>query len=137
LRFLERLKKDPYFLSGVSYFIYGGIYLAGALASLSPARQMSFHGIPWWTFYIGGLLLVILVPFVIFKKNRWLTILIGLGPLSKCIWLVNKQLNSEASLFQWLFLSAAGVCALLLFRAALIRQESSKLPLKKPPPALV
>jgi len=125
---LKRLKSDRYFLAGLAYFTYGVVYLAGAVASLGPARQMSFHGLPWWSFYIGGVLLIFIIPFVIFKKIRWFTLLVALGPASKCFWLFNKQMNSEPTMSNWLFILVAGTCSLLMFRAGFAQPRNKLKP---------
>ena len=69
-----RRLRDPYALAAVVYLAYGLVYLGGAVAALTPERQVTFFGfVPWWAFYVVGLGLVMTLPALVWRRFKWLT----------------------------------------------------------------
>ena len=120
---------DPYRLAAVCYFVYGVVYLVGACISLTPERMVTFFGfVPWWAFYVAGGLMMLVLPLLVWRRFKWLTRVIALGPAGKALALcwrpgrgpigVSQDPASGASFaYDWFFLGVAILAAVLLFRA--------------------
>src|SRR4051812_38024950 len=98
-----------YRTAAVGYFIYGAVYLTGALFELTPERQRSFHGIPWWAFYVAGGLLLVPLPLLVGRGRVWLTRILTLGPAAKALTLCFREGRHLAAgdpprPFEWLFI---------------------------------
>jgi len=121
----------PHKVAAVSYFIYGVVYLLGAILELDPSRRVTFWGfVPWWTFYVAGAAIIATIPFFIMKGIRWLTWLLSFFVSIKCLWLVwvqgrNMSSGLEIDLYNIFFAAVAGVTAMLLLRAGLSKHGGS------------
>ena len=83
---------DPYRRAAVAYFVYGVVYLVGAVIALSPDRQRDFFGfVPWWAFYIAGLALIITLPVLVWQRRMWFTRVLSIFPVIKALSLLIKQ----------------------------------------------
>lgn len=131
-------RDHAYQTAATSYGIYGLIYLAGAIAQLTPGRQITFFGfVPWWFFYLGGVLLVLLLPVLIWRRPQlprgqlirmWYTRILAFGPAVKALSLLWKQsrlitAGQSSDLYNWFFCAIAIVASLFLFRAGWGSQE--------------
>ena len=109
---------DPYHLAAACYFAYGLIYLGGAIVALTPQRRVTFFGFfPWWGFYLAGSLMLLLLPLLVWRRKRWLTRLLAFGPAGKALTLCWRQGREGLVVHDLLFLVAAVLAAVLLFRA--------------------
>jgi hypothetical protein len=105
------------------YFIYGMVYLLGAVLQITPERMGVFFGfVPWWAFYLLGTLTVFSLPFLVWYRLKWFTRVLAFGPAIKSISLVLKQyrffIAGETPLFyNWLFIFVALLAATHLFQA--------------------
>ena len=101
------------------YLLYGVVYLAGAIARLSPERQVSINGIPWWVFYALGVLVLIAFPILIWRGYKWFTRILLLGPALKAVTLISRELRMESiDLYNGLFAATAIAAALAMARAS-------------------
>jgi len=122
-------QRHRYQSAAVVYTIYGVVYLAGAIARLTPDRQTEFFGgVPWWVFYVAGGALVICLPIFIWKEFKWVTRILTFGPAGKALTLCWKQSRLMAAgettdLYNWFFMAMAVVAAFFLFRAGWKKEE--------------
>lgn len=122
---------DPYRRAAVMYFIYGVVYLLGAILQITPERMGDFFGfVPWWAFYLLGALSVVFIPVLVWYRLKWFTRVLAFGPAIKMISLVLKQyrlfIAGETPLFyNWLFIFVAFLATVHLFQAGWGRQEST------------
>ena len=101
------------------YLLYGVVYLAGAIARLSPERQVSINGIPWWVFYALGVLVLIAFPILIWRGYKWFTRILLLGPALKAVTLISRELRMESiDLYNCLFAATAIAASLAMARAS-------------------
>jgi len=117
------LQKDPYKTAAFCYLIYGIFYLSVAFSELTPARKTTFWGIvPWWSFYILGLIFVIFLPWLILKRKPLLCLILAIGPGTKALYLLYQQeKNFHLHKIEWYNLSfalLAMVTSLMLFYAS-------------------
>lgn len=125
-------------VAALSYFIYGVVYLVGAILELDPSRRVIFWGfVPWWAFYVAGGLILATIPIFIMRGIRWLIWVITLFVSAKCLWLVwiqarNFQAGVSADLYNLFFAAVAGITAILLLRAALTPAEAASPPSDAP-----
>jgi len=123
---------DPYRRAAVAYFVYGVVYLVGAVIALSPDRQRDFFGfVPWWAFYIAGLALIITLPVLVWQRRMWFTRVLSIFPVIKALSLLIKQGKlmgqGEPSLaYNWFFALVAMGAGVFLFRAGWGEQPSSE-----------
>lgn len=124
-----RLRSDPYAVAAVGYAVYGVVYLVGASLSLTPERRtVAFGFVPWWVFYVAGVALLVVLPVFVWRRAKWLTRILTLGPAGKALalcWMQGRALQAgrEASAYDWFFLLVAIGAAILLFRAGWGRQR--------------
>jgi len=131
-------RDHAYQTAAASYSIYGLIYLAGAIAQLTPERQINFFGfVPWWLFYLGGVFLILLLPVLIWRRPQslrgqltrmWFIRILAFGPAVKALSLLWKQsrlitAGQSSDLYNWFFCAIAIVASLFLFRAGWGPQE--------------
>ncbi len=113
----------PYRRAAVAYAVYGTIYFGGACASLSEDRRGIYFGfVPWWVFYAAGALLLLILPVLVWKRRKWFTRILCLGPASKALvlcWRMAQpvEAGSPPLLFNLFFAGAAIVATLALFAA--------------------
>jgi hypothetical protein len=99
------------------YAAYGVVYLTGAVLNLTPERMTTFFGfVPWWAFYVAGLGLVVGLPVLVWKRYRWFTRILTLGPAIKALmlcWRQGRRLSAGEPLpvFDWVFMTVAMVAA--------------------------
>ena len=116
-------------MAAIAYFIYGTVYLIGALLELDPSRRIVFWGfVPWWAFYVAGAALIATIPIFIMKGVRWLTWFLTFAVSGKCLWLVwiqGRRLSegTPPDFYNIFFAAVAGITAILLLRAALERRQ--------------
>lgn len=67
-------RTQKYRQAAVGYFVYGLIYLAGAVY-LSSQEQAPQEGLIWFAF---GAMMVIIIPVVIWKEFKWITRILAL-----------------------------------------------------------
>jgi len=68
---LKRSLNDPYKVASICYALYGFVYLCGAVIELSPDRMRPGFGfLPWWSFYLMGLVVLVTFPVIIWKRYR-------------------------------------------------------------------
>jgi len=109
--------------AAVAYAVYGAVYFVGAVLRLTDARKVDVAGgIPWWSFYVLGALLVVGLPPLIWTGRRWLCRLLALGVGGKALalsWRVGTQVSDAAGLdlYNGVFLIVAATTAVLLLRA--------------------
>ncbi|AWT59153.1 MAG: hypothetical protein DF168_00333 [Candidatus Moanabacter tarae] len=120
---LPTARGDPYRRAAIMYLIYGIVYLLGAILQITPERMGVFFGfVPWWAFYLLGMLSVVFLPFLVWCRLKWFTRVLAFGPAIKSISLVFKQyrilVTGETPLFyNWLFIFVALFAAIHLFQA--------------------
>ncbi len=128
-------RRDPYRLAAVCYFLYGVVYLVGACIWLTPERMVTFFGfVPWWAFYVAGGLMVLALPLLVWRRFKWLTRVIALGPAGKALALCWRQGRGPSDLsrdpasfvYDWFFLGVAILAAVLLFRAGWGNQAGAR-----------
>jgi hypothetical protein len=123
---------DPYRRAAAAYFVYGVVYLVGAVIALSPERQRDFFGfVPWWAFYVAGLALIVTVPVLVWQRRMWFTRVLSVFPVLKALSLLIKQGKligqGEPTLaYNWFFALVAMGAGVLLFRAGWGEQTSSE-----------
>ncbi len=122
--------RSPAFgLAARAYFVYGCIYLGGAVAALGPERRHTFFGfVPWWAFYLVGAGFVVVFPRLIHRGVRWLSVLLALSVAGKALTLCFQQgrawaSGEELSPFRLGFFVVAATTAVLLFRALASGEE--------------
>jgi hypothetical protein len=121
---LARLRRDPYAQAAAAYATYGLVYLGGAMAALTPERRTTFFGfVPWWAFYVGGAGLLVGLSALLWRRLRWLALVLWIGPLVKAVTLVRRELlagaSGGASAFRWAFVAVALIAAITILRAGL------------------
>jgi hypothetical protein len=114
------LSIDRYRVAAVAYFAYGLVYLGGAILALTPKRMGTFFGfVPWWAFYVVGACLVVALPLLVWRRHKWFTRIIALGPAGKALslcWRLGAD-GATTRLYDWFFIAVAIATAVLLFRA--------------------
>jgi hypothetical protein len=114
--------RDPYLQAAAGYVVYGIVYLGGAIARLTPERQVTFLGfVPWWALYVGGAALIAVLPWVIVRWRPWPARIVALGPLSKAIVLGGRLLRGSGGVFDVVFAVVAAAACVLLLRAGFSR----------------
>ena len=106
--------------AAIAYFVYGVVYMGGAVRELNPSRMRDFFGgtVPWWVFYGVGGLFIIILPFLIAKGVRWLMALLGFFTAIKALYLF-YSLGRTFEPFNLVFALVALMASVLLFRAVL------------------
>ena len=122
-----RSLQKRYRVAALSYLLYGIVYFLGAALRMTPERQVHFHGLPWWSFFLGGAVLLGVIPYFIWHGRKWLTRIIAFGPAAKCLVLVRREFltaQSDAPIdsFNVVFALIAFLAAFLLFRAGFSRK---------------
>jgi len=114
--------QEAYKKAAISYAIYGVVYMLGAVLELNEARMKVFWGfVPWWSFYVVGAALVLSMPFLIYRKIRWLTGVLAFGVAGKTLYLIYSQgrnvtRGDETDPYNWFFAVVALITtAFLLF----------------------
>ena len=111
----------PYRVAAVFYFFYGLVYLGGAISRLTPDRMVTFFGfVPWWAFYVAGGLMVAVLPLLVWRRYKWFTRIIAIGPAGKALslcWRQARTPDGETAMYDWFFIAVAITAAVLLFRA--------------------
>jgi len=121
--------KAAYRRAAVAYTVYGSLYMGGALAALDEERKTTFFGfVPWWSFYLVGAIILAIVPVLVWRRSKWFTRILCLGPAGKALALfwrmgLDLQAGEGLSAFQALFALAAVVAASLLALAGWGPQE--------------
>ena len=120
----ERLRTDSYAQAATFYLFYGLVYFGGAVAALTPDRKVTFFGfVPWWAFYVAGLVLICTLPLLVWRGAKWLTrfltIAVAIKALTLC-WKQGRLIQSGegADPYTWFFIVVAIAAAALLFRAS-------------------
>ncbi|MEE2750792.1 MAG: hypothetical protein VX519_05135 [Myxococcota bacterium] len=96
------------------------MYLAGPVAGLTPDRQTTYLGfVPWWVFYVVGILLWVGVPWIVWRGHALLTRIIAIGPAGKALvlfWQVGRQVSAgePPSLYRIFFAATAVTATCLL-----------------------
>jgi ABC-type Na+ efflux pump permease subunit len=120
----------PYQRAAVAYLVYGLVYLLGAVLQLTPDRQRDFFGfVPWWVFYLAGVLVICTLPVFIWRQHKWFTRVLCFFPAIKALSLCVKQgrllgAGEPSDIYNWFFAVVALVAAGLLFRAGWGTQKS-------------
>ena len=123
---------NPFKTAALAYFVYGCTYLLGAALQMTPDRQHDFYGLPWWSFFVVGAVLVLGMPVLIRQERRRFTQILSVFPAIKALTLVVKQGKlmgaSEPTIaYNWFFAAVALTASVLLFRAGFSSSpESSK-----------
>lgn len=122
-----QMQRDGYRIAAIFYLLYGLVYLGGAIDGLTPSRRVTFFGfVPWWAFYIAGGLMVVALPLLVWRRYKWFTRIIALGPAGKALalcWRQGRALGSDEAArtasftYNWFFIGVAITAAVLLFRA--------------------
>ena len=118
----ESRARDPYVHAAAAYVVYGLVYLGSAWASLTPERMRPVGGLPWWSFFVLGGLLLVVVPLLLLQRSKWLARILALGPGAKALVLLYRQgtrvgAGEPAPAADWLFALVAIAAAVLLLRA--------------------
>ena len=114
--------QEAYKKAAIAYAIYGVVYMIGAVLELNEARMKVFWGfVPWWAFYIAGTALMLSMPFLIYRKMRWIAGLLAVGVAGKTLYLIYSQgrhvtQGDKTDPYNWFFsLVAMITTAFLLF----------------------
>ena len=83
---------NSYKTAALGYFLYGLVYLSGAMTKISSARVMSYGGISWWVYYVLGMSLVVIIPIFIWQEYKWLTRILSILVLARGALLLKKEL---------------------------------------------
>ena len=131
---------NPYRRAAIFYFIYGVVYLTGAIVRLTPERQVDINGVPWWVFYLVGALFVVLLPALVWFERKWFTRIIAFGPLGKCVVLARQafasiQEGNPLNSYDVVFAVVAFVAAWQLFVAGWSRPREQVQAEEEQPPA--
>ncbi len=99
------------------------MYLGGSLTGLTPDRQTTYLGfVPWWAFYIAGVLLWIGIPWIVWRGHTLFTRIIALGPAGKALvlfWQAGRHIaEGEAPSPYRLFFAATAVTTACLLAVA-------------------
>jgi len=113
---------NPFRAASLAYFVYGSVYLLGAVLQMTPDRQHDFYGVPWWGFFVVGALLLAGLPVLIWQERRRFTQVLSVFPALKAITLVVKQgklmgAGEPTVAYNWFFASVALIASVALFRA--------------------
>ncbi len=122
--------RDRFKVAAAAYAVYGVVYLAGAFLELTPERMRSFHGVPWWSFYVAGAALIAILPWLIARRHLWLTRILVLGPAVKALtlcWRQGRRISAGEPVlaYDWFFILVAVVATVLLARAGFARRASA------------
>ena len=114
--------RNPFRAAALAYLVYGCVYLLGAALQMTPDRQHDFYGVPWWGFFVGGALLLMGLPVLIWQERRRFTQVLSIFPGLKALTLVVKQgklmgAGEPTNLYNWFFIVVAVAASVLLFRA--------------------
>jgi hypothetical protein len=114
--------QEAYKKAAIAYAIYGIVYMLGAILELNDARMKVFWGfVPWWAFYIVGTALMFSMPFLIYRKMRWISGFLAVGVSGKTLYLIYSQgrhvtQGDKTDPYNWFFaLVALITTAFLLF----------------------
>lgn len=112
------LWKTAHGQAAIGYFVYGLIYMAGAIRELDESRMRNFVGgtVPWWVFYVLGALFVVLFPILVARGFRILSLVLAILTSIKALYLF-YGLGSAFSPFNLFFALVAMVASVLLVRA--------------------
>lgn len=120
---LKRSLNDPYKVASICYALYGFVYLCGAVIELSPDRMRPGFGfLPWWSFYLMGLVVLVTFPVIIWKRYRGFIRILTVFPAFKFIWLLRGQMillsdGEPTNLYNWIFMFTAFLASYFLFSA--------------------
>lgn len=116
----------PARVAALAYFVYGVVYLSGAILELDESRRRNFFGdtIPWWVFYIIGGLFVLGLPLLVAKGIRWLMWVLAFFTAVKALYLFYR-LGSDFYWFNLMFAVVALAATITLARAASMKQSAS------------
>ena len=126
-----RLPTEPYRRAAIAYWVYGLVYMAGAVVLLTPERQGDRMGIPYQVWYLVGVAVWFGLPPLIWRGARRLSqvlcVLVGV----KAMWLVTKQglalgQGESPLVYNWFFAVVAMGTSVLLYRAAFSRRATSE-----------
>jgi hypothetical protein len=125
----------PQTQAAIAYFVYGVVYMIGAVLELDDSRRRMFVGghVPWWVFYAIGGLFVVGLPLLVQRGVRWVIALLALFTAAKALYLFYRT-GVAFSPFQLFFALVALVAAVLLARAW-VRTSSSSRTTPAPPPS--
>src|SRR5262249_14009903 len=140
---LAALRSDAYRQAALWYFLYGVVYLVGAVLALTPRRMVPFWGIPWWAFYVVGALLVVTLPVLVWRGYKGSTRIRHRGPTAKALSVCWRQgrlmsgavvagdaatdaANRASFVYNWFFLLVAVVAAIMLLRAGWGREPQQR-----------
>ena len=115
---------DAHAQAAAAYVAYGLVYLASAWAAMTPERMQPTWGLPWWSFFVAGSVLLLVVPWLVMKRLRWFTFVLAMGPAVKALVLIHRQgarngAGEPMPWHDWVFAAAAMVAAVMLVRAGL------------------
>lgn len=133
----DLVKNNYYRQAAVAYLIYGIIYLAGAIylstLGLSDRGSMENMG---WIWYAVGALMVIGIPYLIWREIRWFTLLIAVFMMYRVYELIRIAMQGQQDLIPmpWggemarstgalIFATVAVLTMGMLLRAGLLYQE--------------
>ena len=111
--------------AAIAYFLYGVVYLIGAILELDPSRKITFWGfVPWWSFYVVGALIIMSLPYFIMRGVRWLTWVLAFFVTGKAVWLLwiqarNFHTGIGLDAYNIFFSLVAATAATLLWHAAI------------------
>ena len=122
---------DPWRRAAIAYWVYGLVYIVGAMAFLTPERQGDRYGIPFWVWYVAGAALWLGLPPLIWRGARRLTQVLTVFVGIKALWLMYKQgialgAGESPLLYNWFFAATAMVTSVLLYRASWTRRPSEE-----------
>jgi hypothetical protein len=101
-----------------AYFVYGVVYMIGAIAELDETRRTSFFGghVPWWAFYAIGSIFLVVFPLLLAKGVRWLAAILAFFTGIKALYLFYR-VGRELQLFDLFFALVALFATVMLLRS--------------------
>lgn len=111
--------RRPQIQAAAGYFVYGVVYLSGAIRELDDSRRKNFFGdlIPWWVFYVAGVIFLFIFPVLVAKGYRWIAALLAIFTAGKALYLFYR-LGGAFDPFNLFFALIAAAATILLARAA-------------------
>lgn len=113
--------------AAVAYFLYGVVYMGGAIGELDASRMRRFVAgtVPWWAFYVLGGVFIVVLPILVAKGYRYLALVLAILTGAKSLYLF-YGLGRGFSVFNSSFALVALAASMLLVRAFLRPHPASQ-----------